>query len=249
MEDFKFTISKFLKRTALVLVFLLAVLFVFAPSFSLAQVNTGIEFGAYTGLAQTDVRIIIAKIIRVFFGVLGIIAVGFTLYGGYMYMTSEGNEKKLETAKAILKNMAIGLAIILSALAIVQFVLNTLLNEYQAGPTGETTPPIGGETVCADCGFLGSVIESHYPGRGAMGIPRNTKIVITFKYDILAGSLIQDSNNNGQFGDTLGGGNNDRPSAAFKIYPTTGGESAAMAPNQFDVFLSVDKRTFIFKPK
>ena len=81
-------------------------------------INTGIEqFGQYTALAQTDIRIIIAKIIRVALGLVGTVLVGFTIYGGYMYMTAGGNEEQINTAKKILKNMAIGLGIILSASA------------------------------------------------------------------------------------------------------------------------------------
>lgn len=246
-----YNLKHFLKRTALGSLLALAVLFVFLPVFTRAQpLDTGIEFGTYTGLVETDIRIIIAKIIRAFLGVLGIVAIGFTLYGGYLYMTAAGDEDKIKTAKRILKNMTIGLAIILSAFAITQFVINMLTEQYQGGGEGEPVPP-GQEGFCPNCGFLGSVVESHYPGRGATEIPRNTKVVITFKYEMLPSTLIFDSNNNTQFGDTLGAdaGNNDHATTTFKIYPSTEGESAALAPENFDVFLAADKRTYVFKPK
>jgi len=78
------------------------------------------------GLASPDVRTIIAKIIRAVLGLLGIIALVIVLYGGYTYMTAGGNEEKINKAKKILINGVIGLIIILSAFAIVQFVINAL---------------------------------------------------------------------------------------------------------------------------
>jgi len=252
MEEKKFYNLKFLKRTVLGSLLALAVLFVLVPVWVKAQqLNTGIEFGQYTGLIQTDIRIIIAKIIRAFLGVLGIVALGFTLYGGYIYMTAGGDDTKVKTSKAILKNMVIGLAIILSAFAITQFVINMLTGQYQGGGGGETPPPFGTEGFCSNCGFLGSVVESHYPGRGATAIPRNTKIVVTFKYEMLSSTLITDSNSNLFFGDTLGAStnNNDHPTASFKIYPTAQGESASLSPDQLDVFLAADKKTYVFSPK
>lgn len=250
MEEKKFYNAKFLKRTARGSLLVSAVLFVLFPLLVGAQqLDTGIGFGAYTGLVDTDIRIIIAKIIRAALGVLGIVALGFTLYGGFLYTTAGGDEKKVEMAKKIIKNMVIGLAIILSAFAITQFVINMLRGQYQGGG-GETPPYIDQSEFCQNCGFLGSIIESHYPGRGAMGVARNTKIVITFKNELLPSSLIDDTNKNNQFGDTSGSitGNNDRIKDTFKIYPTAQGESAALSTSSIDVFLSSDKKTYIFKP-
>ncbi|MBI5732006.1 MAG: Ig-like domain-containing protein, partial [Candidatus Magasanikbacteria bacterium] len=217
---------------------------------SAQNLDTGIEFGQYTGLADTDIRIIVAKIIRAFLGIVGLVALGFTLYGGYLYMTSEGNEEKVATAKKILKNMVIGLAIILSALAITQFIINMLYGQYKQG--GEGVPPIGSDSYCPSCGFLGSVIESHYPPRNATGIPRNTKIVVTFKHKIKPETLINDANGNKEFGDTKGAdvGNNDTIKAEnIKIFPTEQKEAVALKSEEANIFLAADQRTIVIKPK
>ena len=56
-----------------------------------AQLNFGLKPVAEgTGLGGQDIRITIAKIIRAVLGLLGIIALGVMLYGGFMYMTSAG---------------------------------------------------------------------------------------------------------------------------------------------------------------
>src|SRR3989338_7761878 len=52
----------------------------------------------------------IVKIINIGLGLLGIIALGIVLYGGFVYMTSGGSEEKITQAKKILVNGTIGLA-------------------------------------------------------------------------------------------------------------------------------------------
>src|SRR3989339_1064900 len=73
-----------------------------------------------------DPRVVAAKIIRIALGFLGIIAVCIVLYGGFMWMTSAGNEERLGKAKKILTSGLIGLIIILMAFGITQFVLSKL---------------------------------------------------------------------------------------------------------------------------
>ncbi len=77
-------------------------------------------------LGGGDIRVTVVKIINTALGLLGIIAVGIVLYGGFLYMTSGGEEDKINKAKKILINGVIGLVIILSAFAITKFVLNKL---------------------------------------------------------------------------------------------------------------------------
>lgn len=179
--------NKFFKITALFsFVFILAVIFLFAD-FSYAQPQLGLEneFAEEVELETTDIRIIIARIIRAFIGVLGIIAVVLIIYGGFVWMTSRGDEEKVSKAKKILINATIGLIIILLAFSIVQFILSRLYDIYGPGPVG---PEIEGPPPSGALG--GGIIEDHYPPRGAAEIPRNTKIIITFKEPMMIDSLV-----------------------------------------------------------
>ncbi|KKW17395.1 MAG: hypothetical protein UY58_C0004G0019 [Candidatus Magasanikbacteria bacterium GW2011_GWA2_50_22] len=141
------------------------------------------EIPGQAGLAlpATDIRIIIARIIRVALGFLGLLALILILYGGFLWMTSAGNEEQIGKAKKVLINATIGLVIILSAFAIVQFIIRALTQALSEPPLPAPTPAparVGG-------GALGSgMIESHFPSRGAISVPRNTRIVVTFKQDI-----------------------------------------------------------------
>ncbi len=78
-----------------------------------------------------DPRILAAKIISTLLGLLSIIFVVLILYGGYLYLTSAGAEEKIKKAKQVLVSAIIGLAIIILAYAIAQFVLNA----FQEGAT------------------------------------------------------------------------------------------------------------------
>lgn len=91
------------------------------------------------GLSDTDIRVTIARIIRVAMGLLGIVAVVIILIGGFTWMTAGGNEEKVGEAKKWIFAGIIGLAIILSAFAIASFVINSLVD----ATTGSTTPGEG----------------------------------------------------------------------------------------------------------
>lgn len=102
-----------------------------------STVSTGELFGTVQqsdiGLGNTDVRVTVARIIRVAMGLLGIIAVVIILIGGFTWMTAGGNDEKVGEAKKWIFSGIIGLAIILSAYAIATFVINQLVTATTSG--------------------------------------------------------------------------------------------------------------------
>lgn len=88
-----------------------------------------------TGLGSGDLRLMIAKIIRVTMSMLGIVAVVIVLLGGFTWMTAGGNEEKVGEAKKYLYSGIIGLAIILSAYAIASFVITQLVDATTSAGT------------------------------------------------------------------------------------------------------------------
>lgn len=85
------------------------------------------DFSDSSGLGQADLQSTAGGLIRVFLGLLGIIAVIIVLLGGFKWMTASGNEDKVGEAKRLLIAGVIGLAIILSAYAITEFVITSVL--------------------------------------------------------------------------------------------------------------------------
>ncbi len=79
------------------------------------------------GLAQqTDFTELIISVISWALGIAGSVAVLYLIIGGFLYITSSGDESKLEKAKNTIKNAIIGIVVILLALVIV-FTINTAL--------------------------------------------------------------------------------------------------------------------------
>lgn len=195
---------------ALSLALLLLTCFTFAPPLaraqSIASPDSELQKGLVgiqepLGAVAVDIRIIIARIIRIALGLLGLVLLGFVLYGGYLWMTAGGNEEQIGTAKRVLTNAVIGLVIILSAYAIVAFVLRLFGIGGQGGGPGVLAP---NTQNFQGSGSLGNIIKDHYPNRDQKDVPRNTKIIITFRQPILLdGNLVDDINKNGLYGDCI----------------------------------------------
>jgi len=90
--------------------------------------NLGLnEFGSQTQLGTKQLTATIASIINVAMGLLGMVVVVLILAGGFMWMTAGGSDEKITKAKGLIFGGVIGLAIILSAYAIAQFVVGSLI--------------------------------------------------------------------------------------------------------------------------
>ncbi len=153
------------------------------------------------GLPTTDIRLVVARIIRVALGLLGIIALVLIIYAGFLWMTAAGNEQQIDDAKKFLINTAIGLAIILSAYAIVSFIISQLTGATTDGgnfSSGSLEAPVSENFQGS--GALGKIIKDHYPARDQISVPRNTRIIVTFRKPIKADSFIDDTTGDGIFG-------------------------------------------------
>ena len=81
-----------------------------------------------TGLGATDPREVIAKVINVILGFLGIVAVVMIVLAGFKWMTAGGNQTGVDEARKLLMSAVIGLVIILGAYGIAQFVIKELVD-------------------------------------------------------------------------------------------------------------------------
>ncbi|KKR97959.1 MAG: hypothetical protein UU49_C0021G0022 [Candidatus Magasanikbacteria bacterium GW2011_GWC2_41_17] len=145
-----------------------AVLFFVAPVLAQAPaLDTGIDYAKATGLVDTDIRIIIARIINVALGLLGIVALVLVIWGGYEYMTAAGDEEQI--------------GIILSAYAITQFVISKLtdaiMGQYQQQATdvpGEPTNCVGGQC------YLNQAFYAEVEPQGNL-LLKNIVVMVNFK--------------------------------------------------------------------
>ena len=147
-----------------------------ADTISIADVFSG------SGLPQVSLAVFIVFLIKIFLAFLGILAIAFLMYGGYVWMTSGGDSGKVDKAKAIIKNAIIGLVIIFSSYAIASFVMSWL-----SGTTGTGTSTgnaIGGNGDWSRSAIGAGPIQSVYPKPNQTNVPINTRIAVTFKEDI-----------------------------------------------------------------
>lgn len=105
----------------------------FGSGSSLKAVATGA--GVATPQAS-DTQQIIGSLIGAALSLVGIVLFGYFLFGGFLWMTAGGDDKKVSDAKKYLRNAVIGLVIIVAAYAISQFVLSQIAGSLS--PAGAT---------------------------------------------------------------------------------------------------------------
>lgn len=86
----------------------------------------GLNCVSATGLSKSDPRIVVGRIIKVALGLIGVIFTGLTVYAGFLWMTSAGNEEQVTKARGMITASVIGLVIILASYTITNFVLKSI---------------------------------------------------------------------------------------------------------------------------
>ena len=89
--------------------------------------DVGYEAFENIGMGRRDPRKIIAGVIQVLLGFLGVIAVVLILAGGFKWMTANGNDAAIGKAKQTMIAGAVGLLIVLAAFGVSLFVTNAWL--------------------------------------------------------------------------------------------------------------------------
>ncbi len=139
----------------------------FVPIMANAQEGGLVGTGPTIAVEDTlNVAETVQNVINYALGFLGLVAVLVIIYGGVLWMTSAGDPKKLEKAKRILINAAIGLLIILSAWVIVKLIFGLFGGRARDRCNVETDttetcyrsccpgmPPVAGSRSCQADGY------------------------------------------------------------------------------------------------
>ena len=116
--------------TCLVLIFLLFFSFVnnyafaaydFTAESGLSDSGTEMGYDESGNLKQPPAEII-GMIINIALSLMGVIFLGLTIYGGFIWMLARGDQSQVEKALSIIKNSFIGLVIVLAAYALTSFI-------------------------------------------------------------------------------------------------------------------------------
>lgn len=101
----------------------LALLAVAAPVVY-AQQNVPTSFS--NPLQANSIEELLAAILKFVAQIGAVIAVLYFIYGGFLYVTAQGNEDAIEKAHSTLKWAAVGTAVLLSAEVIAKIIQNTV---------------------------------------------------------------------------------------------------------------------------
>lgn len=77
--------------------------------------------------SDTGLPEIVGNIIYALMGIVGTILVVLMIYGGFLWMTAGGDDKKVTEAKTIIKNAVIGLIIVFLSYGIARFVIDAII--------------------------------------------------------------------------------------------------------------------------
>lgn len=106
------------------------------PTAVFAAVETGLDETAKEAfgpdiLTKGNISLVLGEIVAQLLALLGVIFFLLTVYAGFLWMTAQGDEKKVGDAKKILKAAVIGMVIISISYVVTSFVLKAI-----ATPTG-----------------------------------------------------------------------------------------------------------------
>lgn len=238
---------------------LLAVVFLFSGSFAHAQTpSAGTQpfnpqnvqvIADRSGIgAGADIFTIIGNILNIAFGFLGVLLVCYFIYAGFLWMTAGGSPEPVEKAKSIMKNVVIGLIIIVSSFAISRFILNWLggINDGNGGSgNGAISRGIGGGAgFPGAAGALGAgLIDYHLPERDAREVPRNTSIIVSFKQAIDPASVILN------YSEVTSSTAHDLNTDAIHIFRTGQELSTSLRSADVEAYLTQDRQTLVLRPK
>ena len=224
-------------------------------NFALAAVadeQVGMEEIKEIGLEDTDPRVIVARVVRVFIGFLGIVALILIIYAGFVIMMSEGDDSKIQRGKDILKSATIGLIIVMSSFGIASLVISMLM--VGTGIGGSTGPSSTGYSgyLSGSGASMDNIIKYRYPEHNQKDVPRNVNIMITFREEMATSSIMKEEDGKykikesnirifkSDVGDSCDGGTG---------VDSNGTASTCETTNITDVnVLSDDAKTFILNP-
>lgn len=78
-------------------------------------------------LGSSDFRVILGSVIKAFLGLSGSIALVMVIYGGFLWLTSNGNPEKIDKGRKVLVWAFVGLAVIFSAYTLTSAIISALV--------------------------------------------------------------------------------------------------------------------------
>ncbi len=117
----------------------LPVLLVLAPAAAQAQIKLLPPCTATGNCGIGDILVVFVNLAEFLLGIVGAVALGYFVYGGFVFILSRGNKGEVDRAFGILRSAAIGIFIIFLSGVFVRFTTQALTGGQSRIPTvGET---------------------------------------------------------------------------------------------------------------
>lgn len=184
------TMFNWLKRYQFwILVFLLIGVGIVMGGFPVWAQNFGLdELGGNVNLGNQNIIQTVGRVINIFLSILGVVAVALILYGGFIWLTSRGNEEKIAQAKKILSSAVIGLVIIFAAFGIAAFIFKQLETATGVNTGGGGTPCVGPGCLPGG-GERGFSVDAVSPTDGASDVKLCEQVQAIFNDLVLTSSV------------------------------------------------------------
>ena len=102
----------------------------FAPT-SAIEFDPGKNYKRALNLPDTDIENLSIRVIQYILGFMGIVAISIIIWGGFVWMTSAGNEERVKMAKEVIKWAVVGMVVVMLAWTIVVFVFTSIEENSQ----------------------------------------------------------------------------------------------------------------------
>jgi hypothetical protein len=97
-------------------------------SYYMNDIQGNTRLGGYDDIANEGPIITASRVINFLLLLLGTIALCLTVYAGYLWIWSRGNEEDITKAKDILAGSVIGILLILSSYAIMNYIFRSFVD-------------------------------------------------------------------------------------------------------------------------
>ena len=75
-----------------------------------------------------DLTKTISNLVSILLGLVGVVGVGYFIYGAYMYLTASGAPNQMERGKAAMMTALAGIVLALVAYGVVELVVNAVVD-------------------------------------------------------------------------------------------------------------------------
>ena len=93
-----------------------------------SEITSGMNATSAGTSTPTDANVVIKNVTNIMFFIIGAVSVIMLIYGGIRYTTSGGNTNSVTAAKNTIMYSIIGLVVAILAFAVVQFVVNQVMD-------------------------------------------------------------------------------------------------------------------------